>query len=120
MILRATATILSAIPAILWESCGIILVSFTILVGSVKNPSNKLLQFGSIHVPIPHFRHQLIGVVLLAGKKKSRDYQIGYVTAECHQTPQSVLGLAITTISAVQTIIWIKRKSTLICGPAVN
>jgi hypothetical protein len=76
MILRATAAILSAIPAILWESCGIILVSFTILVGSVKNPSNKLLQFGSIHVPIPHFRHQLIGVVLLAGKK-SRDYQIG-------------------------------------------
>jgi hypothetical protein len=122
VILRATAAILSAIPAILWESCGIILVSFTILVGSVKNPSNKLLQFGSIHVPIPHFRHQLIGVVLLAGKKKQRlpNRNIGYVTAECHQTPQSVLGLAITTISAVQTIIWIKRKSTLICGPAVN
>jgi hypothetical protein len=51
VILRATAAILSAIPAILWESCGIILVSFTILVRSVKNPSNKL-QFGSIHVPI--------------------------------------------------------------------
>ena len=31
-----------------------ILASFTILVGSVKNPSIKLLQFGSIHVPIPH------------------------------------------------------------------
>jgi hypothetical protein len=52
--LRATADILRAIPAILWESCGIILASFTILVGSVKNRFINLLQFSSTHVPIPH------------------------------------------------------------------
>jgi hypothetical protein len=59
MILKArdTAAILRAITAILRGSCGIILASFTILVGSVKNPSIKLLQFGSI------------GVVLLREKK---------------------------------------------------
>jgi hypothetical protein len=67
-ILRAIPAILRAIPAILRESGGIILASFTILVGSVKNPSIKL-QFGPIHVPIPHFTHQLIGVILPAEKR---------------------------------------------------
>jgi hypothetical protein len=57
---------------ILWESRGIMLAAVTILVSSMKNPSIKFLQFGSIHaVPIPHFTYQLIGAVLPASQKKT-------------------------------------------------